>query len=614
MSHQTSKFIFKLRQNIVLAGDVTLAEMELKAFLPQSTVESITTLQDIIHDEPIFANLQGLTALGIYVRETGTQGYMTQGSLERFPTLLKSLSFVQNIYCITQNTESAFLYIQDCKQQLGSVFDYQVIGNSLIIYGVSHYALIEMSDAIARRAKNAADTQTKLQMMLDALLSRNSSQTALKIAREALEAKNTTSHLSHDIHYYKAKFFPRLVRSTLNICGQRLGGNNHRVIDCFSGSGTTSLEASILGMPSLGIDIDPLSVLIAKTKLEILHVPSSYLAEEVRLVLEVLEFSETRQLNLFQLDKTSTWPETIQFPTWLIKNRQMTPEIANQLYSDIQKLSHAVSYATPELQGFFRVLMSDAIARKIKMRFLGTGVGRFSLTFAKTSLIKTFVNSTQKYIRAIAAIEWLKKTINLKFAKATFINSDARFFGQECGMFDILVTSPPYLPAASGRESYAKARAPSLIALGLKSCQDIDDLVDESVGSMNHSLVDLDALSESEKHLVEWLKRDELRRIKSAPSARYFLDMRAAFKQMYQYLKPGAFAAIVSGKQSTFYQFSSREPLYVVRSAEILAEEAEAAGFEVEALQDVQLQKSNKNARPRSLDDYYETLIYLRRK
>lgn len=89
--------------------------------------------------------------------------------------------------------------------------------------------------------------------------------------------------------------------------------------------------------------------------------------------------------------------------------------------------------------------------------------------------------------------------------------------------------------------------------------------------------------------------------------------MRKALQQMYQCLRSGALAVIVSGKQSTFYQFSTREELYVVQSAEILAEEAQAIGFTVESLHDVQLQKSNKNARPRSLDDYYETLIFLRK-
>ncbi|HLZ70922.1 MAG TPA: hypothetical protein VKV26_13555 [Dehalococcoidia bacterium] len=47
-------------------------------------------------------------------------------------------------------------------------------------------------------------------------------------------------------------------------------------------------------------------------------------------------------------------------------------------------------------------------------------------------------------------------------------------------------------------------------------------------------------------------------------------------------------------------------------AAEILAAEACDAGFAVESLIDVQLTKSNRNARPRSLDEYYETLIVLR--
>lgn len=614
MSYQTAKFIFKLRHNISLVGDVTLAEMELKAFLPENQLKAIPNLQDIIADEPILAGFNGLTALGAYVRKIGTQGYSCSASLALFPGLVKYLSFVQNIYCVTPKSEAVFLAIQDWKQKIGSVFAYRVLEDYIIIYAVSHYALIEMSEVVSRRAKKIPDVQIKLQMMLDGLLGINSSKTALKIAEDSLKAQNTTSHLSHDIHYYKAKFFPRLVRSTLNVCRQRLGDNNHQVIDCFSGSGTTLLESSMLGMQSLGIDIDPLSVLIAKTKLDILHIPSSYFAEEVQIILESLQRPKARQLNLFQIEKTPKFGDLIQFPGWLMKNRKMTEEIAHELAEEIQNLRHGISYATPELQDFFLVLMSDAIARKIKMRFLGTGVGRFSLTFSQRSMTENFIASAQRYTRVLATIEWLQKTINLKFSKATSINADARLLDDRLGFFDILVTSPPYLPAASGRESYTKARAPSLIALGLKNYQDIDDLVDDSVGSMNHGLVNLEHLSTQEKNVVDWLERDELRRIKATPTARYFLDMRAAFKQMYQYLKPGAFAVIVSGKQSTFYQFSTREPLYVVQSAEILAESAQAMGFEVEALQDVQLQKSNKNARPRSLDDYYETLIYLRRK
>ena len=130
---------------------------------------------------------------------------------------------------------------------------------------------------------------------------------------------------------------------------------------------------------------------------------------------------------------------------------------------------------------------------------------------------------------------------------------------------------------------------------------------------MDVTEIDVNQLTQAEKDIVEWLRHDELRAIKAEPTARYFIDMRQAFSEMYRFLRPGAIAVVISGKQSTFYQFSTRESLYVVPVAEMLADEAKRVGFDVVGLYDVQLNKGNKNARPRSLDEYYETIIMLRR-
>jgi hypothetical protein len=113
--------------------------------------------------------------------------------------------------------------------------------------------------------------------------------------------------------------------------------------------------------------------------------------------------------------------------------------------------------------------------------------------------------------------------------------------------------------------------------------------------------------------LVDWLHHDSLRSIKADPTARYFLEMEEAFREIHRVLRIGGIAVVVSGKQSTFYSSRTREVLYVAKSAEWLADLAAEAGFEVTALHDIQLQKANPNARPRSLDDYYETLIMLRK-
>ena len=224
-----------------------------------------------------------------------------------------------------------------------------------------------------------------------------------------------------------------------------------------------------------------------------------------------------------------------------------------------------------------------------------------------------FCKSIERYARIAAVSEWARDELNTKAAGSQVLTGDARHMPEDAGIFDILVTSPPYLPASSGRESYAKARAPSLIALGMADARTVDDLADDSVGAMNGYNVDLSRLTAPERRIVDWLQTDELRAIKAAPTAQYFLDMRQSFEQMIRFMSPGGTAIVVSGKQSTFYEFSTRRTLLVVNSAELLAEEAQRAGFIVESLHDVELNKSNKNARPRSLDSYYETLVTLRK-
>jgi hypothetical protein len=412
MSQQIAQFIFKLRNNISLEGDVKLAEMEIQAFLPDVRMQPIIDFEALVNQGAPLANFKGLTALTSHTRKSGLHGYMAFGDFNLLSVLICKLSFVQNIYCVVDYCEQSYSSLRYCEHLLGEVIHDEIVEKKLIICAIPHFALIELSEIVARRAKNTSDTRQKLQYMLDGLLDRNANQKALKIAEETLKAQNTTSHLSHDIHYYKAKFFPRLVRSTLNICSQKLDSISPRVIDCFSGSGTTLLEAAMLGMESAGVDIDPLSVLIAKSKIEILQIPSSHLSDEVSVVLEALENKATSQLDLFTNNQSTSDMTSINFPTWLMKNRKMSQEIAAQLISEIQQVRRAVAVATPELQDFFQVLMSDAIARKIKMRFLGTGVGRFSLSFTQKSIPHSFKDSAERYVCCLAAVEWLNPDIS----------------------------------------------------------------------------------------------------------------------------------------------------------------------------------------------------------
>jgi len=533
--------------------------------------------------------------------------------ISHLPELIRRVSFVQAIYCVTDNTLCSQDLIRQLENRVGQVVRAVECGKQFVILALPHYALLELSEIVVRQSSDVNDTKQNLQGLIEALLDRPHDAGSAIQAQKSLVTQSTTSHLTHDIHYYKAKFFPRMARSMLNTAAKRVGIETPRVVDNFVGSGTTLLEASLLGFPSIGLDIDPLSVLIAQTKTDALMLDSAFVAHEVGSALSMLIDPPKGQLSLFDYIDDASISDEIRFPDWLMKNRRMTPAIAEKLAGEIRSIQRVIACCDPELRNFFRVLMSDAIARRVRFRFLGTGVGRFSLSFSETPLARLYARSLKHYVKVVAACEWLREHLHLNLATATAMLGDARNVPHNLGRFDVLLTSPPYLPAASGRESYAKARTPSLIALGMMSHTNVDELANGSVGSMDAGEVELSSLTEPEREVVMWLQKDELREIKAIPTARYFLDMRQTLAEMKHMLHPGAMAVIVSGKQSTFYKFSSREVLYTVMAAEILADEAERAGFIVQGLFDLPLRKSNMNARPRSLDDYYETLIVLQK-
>ena len=65
------------------------------------------------------------------------------------------------------------------------------------------------------------------------------------------------------IYPYRGKYHPQMVRALLNIVGAKPGS---RILDPYLGSGTTALEASLLGIDCVGVDISPLCVLLTRVK------------------------------------------------------------------------------------------------------------------------------------------------------------------------------------------------------------------------------------------------------------------------------------------------------------------------------------------------------------
>ena len=81
--------------------------------------------------------------------------------------------------------------------------------------------------------------------------------------------RSVNQYLTHWIYPYKGKFHPQMIRALLNIIGATSGNT---ILDPFIGSGTTALEAQLLGINCIGIDVSPLCILQSKVKTESIYV------------------------------------------------------------------------------------------------------------------------------------------------------------------------------------------------------------------------------------------------------------------------------------------------------------------------------------------------------
>ena len=73
---------------------------------------------------------------------------------------------------------------------------------------------------------------------------------------------SNTGELTHAFHTYPAKMIPQVAETLI----AEFGRNADLLLDPYCGTGTTLVEASLKGISSIGIDLNPLAILLSKVK------------------------------------------------------------------------------------------------------------------------------------------------------------------------------------------------------------------------------------------------------------------------------------------------------------------------------------------------------------
>jgi Putative RNA methylase family UPF0020 len=252
----------------------------------------------------------------------------------------------------------------------------------------------------------------------------------------------------HDIHEYRGKFFPQLVRSLITTAGTAEDGI---VLDPMSGSGTTPCEAIALGRSALAADLNPLSVLISTVKASV----PTLTAEEFEGYLV-----HWRGKGRFKSIKPSqVWgtDDLTYLERWFNESA----------IGDLARLRGAIDESNSGFErSFLQVCLSNIVRSVSWQKETDLRVRKEVRPYEPGQAIERFKeNLRQQGDRIHAYLSVLprqERTPSLCVREGNSVEVD-RLFAEFRGRVDVVITSPPYATALP----YLDTDRLSLVVLGL---------------------------------------------------------------------------------------------------------------------------------------------------
>lgn len=100
----------------------------------------------------------------------------------------------------------------------------------------------------------------------------------LSAVRGKAQIGHSNQYLTHWFYPYKGKYHGQMIKALINFMGV---GQDCVVLDPFVGSGTTLVECATLGIPSIGIDINPALCVVSQIKVDSLRIAYPELQREL---------------------------------------------------------------------------------------------------------------------------------------------------------------------------------------------------------------------------------------------------------------------------------------------------------------------------------------------
>lgn len=306
-----------------------------------------------------------------------------------------------------------------------------------------------------------------------------------------LDAYRDKNYLTHNLHPYPAKFIPQIPRLLI----EKLSPEGGTIFDPFCGCGTALLEAALMGRRAIGVDLNPLAVLISRVKTT---------------RLSVQEFRQLRSfLSRFSQEFLNGKPSLGHFPVPEFKNRTkwFTPEALAELAAIKARIEQVRTPVVRDvLLACFSAIIVKASNQESDTRWKAVNKGR-----KRGDSLRFFAEKVETVIGRLRELADLLPSAHVRVQQTNA--KDVSFI--KGSSVDLVVTSPPYMNSFD-YYLYHKLR---MFWLGF----DHYAVQEQEIGSRN-------------KHCDDGLGLGD-----------YLSEMEATMKEMRRVLKNGAFAAFVIG-------------------------------------------------------------------
>ncbi|MAG34740.1 MAG: hypothetical protein CL878_00600 [Dehalococcoidia bacterium] len=360
--------------------------------------------------------------------------------------------------------------------------------------------------------------------------------------------EQSSTYSTHALHAFAAKFPPQLPRTFI----ESLTSPGETVLDPMMGSGTTVLEAMLLGRRAVGVDIDPLAVRLCRVKTGIVDLDYATQAGQ-HCIARALGLMEKDQSMLNQeLDRRFDSATRDFLDYWFAHDTQQ------ELLALLLNIEREADKAVREL---LEVVLSSTIITKSGGVSLARDLAHTRphrvLSKQRRSAVTQFKLRMGRAVEALSALPTGRTSAELHEA-------DARDLPLADESADLVVTSPPYANALD----YMRAHKFSLAWLG-QPIGKLSELRSVYIGAERLRDVRVSDLPADAVRRVADVSRADQR--KGRIFAQYLLAMQGALGEVLRVLRRGAPAVVVVGPSS----IRGRS----VPTHELLASVAEQVGF-----------------------------------